>query len=101
MQAVIQTGGKQYVVKEGQKLKIEKLTEADGGEVSFPVMAIAGETVKIGTPTVDGAKVTAKVLRTARGPKIIVHKHKRRKGYHKTTGHRQSFTEVEITKISV
>jgi large subunit ribosomal protein L21 len=101
MQAVIQTGGKQYVVKQGQKLKIEKLAGNDGSEVKFDVLAIAGDTLTIGTPKVAGAIVTGKVLRSAKDKKVLVHKHKRRKGYHKNIGHRQTFTEVEITKISL
>lgn len=101
MQAVIQTGGKQYVVKQGQKVKIEKLNANDGSEVKFDVLAVAGDKVAIGTPLVAGASVVGKILRTARDKKVLVHKHKRRKGYHKNIGHRQSFTEVEITKISL
>ncbi|MEM9191175.1 MAG: 50S ribosomal protein L21 [Myxococcota bacterium] len=101
MYAVIKTGGKQYRVNEGDKLRIEKL----GGEVGSPVefdevLMLGGDKVAIGKPTVAGAKVTAKILAQDKGKKIIVFKMKRRKNYRRKYGHRQPYTEVEITGIS-
>ena len=99
--AIIVTGGKQYRVKEGDVIFIEKL-EADSGEtVTFDnVLAITGETTTIGTPTVKGAKVTASVVKNGKSKKIIVYKMRRRKGYHKKQGHRQPYTKVQIDKIT-
>ena len=114
MFAIIKTGGKQYKVSPGQKLRIEKIAApAEGGPrheqdaeegdaVSFSeVLLIAdGEKVEIGTPSVKGAKVDAKVLRQGRDAKKIVFKYHAKTRYHKKKGHRQHFTEVEITKIT-
>ncbi|MBI4132252.1 MAG: 50S ribosomal protein L21 [Candidatus Sungbacteria bacterium] len=102
MFAIIKTGGKQYKVSPGQKLRIEKLNADDGVVVHFPeVLLVAdGEKVDIGTPTVKGAKVDAKVLRQGRYDKKIVFKYHRKTRYRKKKGHRQHFTEVEITKIT-
>jgi len=101
MLAVIKTGGKQYLVSPGQKLKIEKLEEKEGSEVAFSDVLILEKNKKmdIGCPLVEGAKVTAKVLRQGKGKKIIVFKYKAKKRYHLKKGHRQPFTEVEITGI--
>lgn len=99
---MIKTGGKQYKVKPGMKLKVEKLDAAESGAVKFDqVLLVAdGEKVEIGQPLVKGAKVEAKVLRQGRDKKKIVFKYHRKTRYHKKKGHRQPFTEVEITKIS-
>ena len=96
--AIIQTGGKQYKVSAGQKLKIEKLeAEVDGSVVFNKVLLTAdGESVKIGTPYVEGAKVEAKVLKQGKGEKKIVFKYHSKARYRKKKGHRQLFTEVEI-----
>ena len=93
MQAIIVTGGKQYVVNEGDTLFIEKLPVEAGDAVTFDqVLAIVdGENTKFGTPVVEGAKVDAKVVKNG----------KAKKGYHKRQGHRQPYTKVEIGKISV
>ena len=100
MYAIIKTGGKQYRVTEGDTLRVEKLN-VEGTSVTFDqVLLIGGEEVKIGAPTVEGASVSAEILREARAKKIIVFKKKRRKGYHKKQGHRQTFTEVKITGIN-
>lgn len=100
--AVIRTGGKQYRISPGKKLKIEKLDAKEGGAVHFDkVLLIAdGDKVEIGTPLVKGAKVDAKVLQQGRDEKKIVFKYHRKTRYRKKKGHRQHFTEVEITKIT-
>lgn len=101
MFAVIETGGKQYKVSVGQKIKIEKLgAEAGGNFVFDKVLLVAdGEEVKIGTPYVSGAKVEVKVLKQGRDKKKIVFRYHSKTRYRKKKGHRQPFTEVEITKI--
>lgn len=99
--AVIKTGGKQYLVAPGQKLKIEKLDAKEGGAVLFDeVLLFAdGEDVKIGTPIVQGAKAEAKVLKQARAKKVIVFKYRPKARHRTKKGHRQHYTEVEITGI--
>ena len=103
MQAIIVTGGKQYVVNEGDTLFIEKLPVEAGDAVTFDqVLAIVvGENTKFGTPVVEGAKVEATVVKNGKGKKVRVYKYKAKKGYHKRQGHRQPYTKVEIGKISV
>ena len=103
MQAIIVTGGKQYVVNEGDTLFIEKLDVNAGDSVVFDqVLAIVdGENTKFGTPVVEGAKVEATVVKNGKGKKVRVYKYKAKKGYHKRQGHRQPYTKVEIGKISV
>jgi len=105
MYAVIKTGGKQYRVKEGEVLKIEKLeleTGSAGSAVDFDqVLLIAnGEDVKVGAPVVEGAKVSAEVVSHGRGDKVTIIKFRRRKHSMKRQGHRQWFTEVKITGIT-
>ncbi|MGB4248304.1 MAG: 50S ribosomal protein L21 [Pseudohongiellaceae bacterium] len=102
MYAVIESGGKQHRVVEGEILKLEKLEAAAGEEVSFDkvLMVGEGESVKIGTPYVTGSKVTAEVLREGRAKKVTIIKFRRRKHHLKHQGHRQWFTEVKITSIS-
>jgi large subunit ribosomal protein L21 len=101
MLAVIKTGGKQYLVSPGQKIKIEKLETEEGKEVSFDKVLLLEKSkkVEIGAPYVDGANVVAKVLKQGRGDKVIAFKFKAKKRYHKKKGHRQLFTEVEIKSI--
>ncbi len=101
MYAVIKTGGKQYRVAEGQKLKVEKLPQESGATVEFDqVLLIAdGENTTIGAPFIDGGKVTGTVTSHGRAKKIEVVKFRRRKHHRKQMGHRQYFTEVEITGI--
>jgi large subunit ribosomal protein L21 len=102
MQAVIRTGGKQYLVKPGDKIDVELLDIADGEEVKFEdvLMVSNGENdIKLGTPTVEGASVKGKLLGQLKGKKVIVFKFKRRKGYRRKQGHRQKFSSVEITDI--
>ena len=103
MFAVIKTGGKQYLVSPGDKIKIEKITEEEGKDVSFKEVLLVekGKSLKIGTSFVKGAKVTGKVLKQDRDKKITILKYKPKKRYQKKMGHRQPFTEVEILKIEV
>ena len=100
MYAVIKTGGKQYRVSEGDTLQVEKLPGAAGDKISFDdVLMVGGDTPKIGTPVVKGAKVAAEILAQDRGKKIIVFKMRRRKNYRRKQGHRQQYTSVMITGI--
>ena len=100
MYAIIATGGKQYKVSEGDKVRVEKLEGEVGAQVEFDqVLLIGGDAAKIGNPTVDGAKVVGEITAQDRAKKIIVYKYKPKKGYHKKNGHRQYYTEVEIKNI--
>ncbi len=101
MYAIIQSGGKQYRVAEGDKLKLEKLAVEQGDTVEFDrVLLVAnGDDFKVGTPFVDGVKVAATVVSHGRGKKVEILKFKRRKHHMKRMGHRQDYTEVEITGI--
>lgn len=108
MLAVIKTGGKQYIVSPKQKVKIEKIEKKEGEEIIFdqvlllenPSAGSGQDKIKIGTPFVAGAKVVGKVADQGKGKKVIIFKYKPKTRYKKKTGHRQPFTEVEITKIS-
>jgi large subunit ribosomal protein L21 len=102
MYAVIESGGKQHRVVEGETLKLEKIETATGETVEFDrvLMIGGGDDVKIGTPVVAGGKVTAEVVAHGRHKKVTIIKFNRRKHYRKQTGHRQWFTEVKITGIS-
>ena len=101
MFAVIRTGGKQYLVSPGDKIKIEKLDKEEGKEVNFTDVLLLEKSNKleIGTPKVKGAKVIGKILKQDKAKKIIILKYKPKTRYKKKTGHRQPFTEVEIIKI--
>ncbi len=100
MYAVIETGGKQYRVSEGDVIRVEKLNAEPGDTVTFDqVLAVSDEDLKVGSPTVEGATVTASVVRQGKGKKIIVYKYKPKKGYHKKIGHRQLYTQVRIDAI--
>ncbi|MDO8424766.1 MAG: 50S ribosomal protein L21 [bacterium] len=103
MLAVIKTGGKQYIVEPKQKLRIEKLDKKEGEEVIFDQVLLLEKQNKleIGTPLVAKARVTAKVLSQGKNKKVIVYKYKAKKRYHRKKGHRQPFTEVEITGIEI
>ena len=102
MYAVIVTGGKQYRVTEGETLRVELLSADADSEVRFEnvLMVGEGEQVKIGAPYVDGASVTATIKAHGKGDKVIIQKFKRRQGYRRLKGHRQLFTEVQITGIT-
>lgn len=102
MYAVIKTGGKQYRVAEGQKLRVEKLAGNAGDKITFDeVLLVGGDTPKIGQPLVKGASVAAEIVGQDRGKKIVVFKFKRRKNYRRKNGHRQPYTELKITGISL
>ena len=102
MYAVIVSGGKQHRVEEGETLKLEKLNIEVGASVDFDrvLLVVNDEDVKIGTPVVEGAKVSAEIVSHGRGKKVRIMKFKRRKHHMKQMGHRQWFTEVKITGIS-
>ncbi len=100
MYAIIATGGKQYKVSEGDIITIEKLGLEAGEKVTFDqVLAVSDNTLKVGD-AVANATVEASVVKEGRGRKVIVYKYKRKTGYHKKQGHRQSFTQVKIDKIN-
>lgn len=101
MYAIIETGGKQYRVQQGEKVKIEKLPMDDGAEVTFDkVLVIGGEGApKIGTPYVSGASVKGTVIKTAKDKKVIVFKYKNKTNYRRFRGHRQPFTLVSVDSI--
>lgn len=101
MYAIIETGGKQYKVSEGDVITVEKLGVTEGEYTFDKVLVVAdGENVTIGTPNVSGASVTAKVLGEGKAKKVIVYKYKPKKGFHKKNGHRQPFTKLSVTKIN-
>ena len=103
MYAVIKTGAKQHKVTEGDVLSVEKLIGDKGDEVVFNevLMVSDDKEVKIGRPFVEGAKVVGEIIAQKKGPKLIVYHMKRRKGFHKKTGHRQNLTSMKITKITI
>ena len=102
MYAVIKTGGKQYRVAPGEKIKIESITADVGATIVLDhvLMVAEGENVKVGNPTVTGAKVSATVLSHGRGQKVRIFKLRRRKHYQKTQGHRQNYTEIRVDEIN-
>jgi len=100
MYAIIRTGGKQYKVSEGDVIFVEKLDNEIDSVVSFDVLMLCdGEDIKVGTPTVAGAKAEAKVLEHGKAKKVIVFKYKPKKNIRKKQGHRQPYTKVQITSI--
>ncbi len=103
MYAVIKTGGKQYRVSEGDLLEVEKIDGEKGAEVTFNevLMVSKGDEIRIGQPFVKGATVVGEIVEGLRGPKITIFKMKRRKGFRKKTGHRQSLTSLKIKEISL
>ena len=101
MYAIIETGGKQYKVEQGDVVFVEKLGVEEGETVTFDkVLVVGGDDIKVGTPYVDGASVEASVVKNGKDKKIIVYKYKSKKGYHKKQGHRQPYTKVEIKAIN-
>jgi large subunit ribosomal protein L21 len=103
MYAVIKTGGKQHRVSEGETLNIEKIVGNKGEAVVFnEVLMVADEgNIRVGTPLLEGAKVVGEIIAQTKGKKIDVFRMKRRKGYHKKTGHRQQLTSMKIKEISI
>lgn len=101
MYAVIETGGKQYKVESGNVVYVEKLTAAENDIVTFQVIAVGDENgIKVGTPYVEGASVTARVLKNGKGKKITVFTYKPKKGSKRKMGHRQPYTKVQIETIN-
>ncbi|MDU5807143.1 MAG: 50S ribosomal protein L21 [Peptoniphilus harei] len=101
MYAIIETGGKQYTVEAGDKIRVEKLDANEGDVVTFDkVVFVSGDEPKVGAPYVEGAKVEAKVLAQAKAKKVIVYKYKAKKNERKKKGHRQPYTLVEISGIN-
>ncbi len=100
--AIIQTGGRQFRVQPGDVLDVELLDAGAGQKTTFDEVLLAADEsgVKIGTPLVKGAKVTAEVLEERKGPKLVSYKFRRRKGYHRTVGHRQKLTRVKVGEIT-
>ncbi|HIF94713.1 MAG: 50S ribosomal protein L21 [Myxococcales bacterium] len=103
MYAVVRSGGKQYRVSQGGSVRVERLSGDVGSSITLDdVLMIGGEGadgVKVGTPTVDGAQITGTIVAQGRGDKIRVFKMKRRKGYRRTQGHRQDYTEIRVDEI--
>ena len=101
MYAVVKTGGKQYKVSVGEKLKVEQIPAELDSQIELEVLMIAdGENIKVGSPVLAGAKVVAKIIAHGRGEKIRIFKMRRRKHYQKRQGHRQNFTQIEIVAIA-
>ena len=101
MYAIIAAGGRQYRVSQGDVICIDKINKEADEVVTFDALMIGGdEGVKVGNPTVEGAKVEAKVLGQVKGEKIVVYKYKSKKNYHRKQGHRQPYTKVEITAVN-
>ncbi len=103
MYAVFRTGGKQFRAEPGKKIRVPSMEAEPGDSVVFDDVLLAsdGSEVKVGAPTVDGARIKAEIVRHGRDTKIIVFKRKRRKGYRRKQGHRQGFTEVRVDEINV
>jgi len=101
MLAVIRTGGKQYLISPGDKIKIEKIEGKEGKEITFKEVLLVEKNrkVEIGNPLVKGVKVVGKILKQGKGEKVVVFKYRPKKRYKKKKGHRQLFTEIEIEKI--
>lgn len=97
--AIIRSGGKQFRVEEGQQVRVPLMDKEVGSTVELDVLLMSGDESKVGTPTVDGARVAATVVDHGRGTKIIVFKKKRRKQYKRTKGHRQDYTTLKIDSI--
>ena len=97
--AIIKSGGKQFRVEEGQRVRVPLMDKEVGSTVELDVLLLGGDEAKVGTPTVDGARVAATVVDHGRDTKIIVFKKKRRKQYKRTRGHRQDYTTLKIDSI--
>ncbi|WP_038055512.1 50S ribosomal protein L21 [Thermus amyloliquefaciens] len=99
MFAIVKTGGKQYRVEPGLKLRVEKLSAEPGSQVELPVLLLGGEKTVVGTPVVEGAKVVAEVLGHGKGKKVTVSRFKAKVQYRRKKGHRQPYTEILIKEI--
>lgn len=99
MFAIVESGGKQYHVAEGDVLRVEKVAAEAGESVSLPVLLLGGDKVRVGAPRVEGASVTAEVLGHGRGDKLHIYKFKAKANYRRHRGHRQPYSELRITKI--
>lgn len=100
MFAIVRTGGKQYTVKTGDKIQVEKLEAKEGDKVDLEeVLYVGGDKAKVGSPLVSGAKVSTKVVAQTRADKVVIFKKKRRQNYRRKKGHRQELTVLEITDI--
>lgn len=102
MYAIIRTGGKQYQVSPGERLRVEKLAGdvGDTVELSDVLMVVDGENIKVGKPLLEGVKVTARIVEQDKAKKVLIFKKKRRKGYQLMKGHRQPYTALEVKEIS-
>lgn len=102
MYAIVEIAGQQFKVEKDQKIYTHRLDGETGSELTFDNVLLVGDNddVKVGTPTIDGASVKAKILGHMKGDKVIVFKKKRRKGYQKKNGHRQALTQLEIQEIA-
>ncbi|MDF1547968.1 MAG: 50S ribosomal protein L21 [Bacteroidales bacterium] len=103
MYAIVEIAGQQFKVEKDNKIFVHRLDKNEGDKVEFDQILLIDDegSIKIGAPTVDGAKISAKVLEHVRGDKVKIFKKKRRKGYQKLSGHRQDFTQIEIESISI
>ena len=103
MYAIVRIGGHQYRAEPGKNVRVQSLDTEPGQTIQFDQVLLGadGDTIKVGTPVVDGASVSAEVVRHGRGEKITIFKHKRRKNYRRKQGHRQGFTEVRVNDISL
>jgi large subunit ribosomal protein L21 len=103
MYAIIRTGGKQFRAEPGKSLRIPSVAIEAGETMTFDdvLLGADGDTLRIGTPAVSGASVTAEVVRHGKGEKIVIFKHKRRKNYRRKQGHRQKYTEVRVNEINL
>lgn len=103
MYAVIKSGGKQYKVALGDIVRVESLEGEKGDKVEIKdvVMIVDGDTMSVGKPMLESAKVTAEVVEQGRGEKLLIFKHHRRKGYRRTNGHRQNYTAIKVREITV
>jgi len=103
MYVIVETGGKQYRLAQGDMVRVERLEGDEGSQVVIDSVLAAStdEGLKVGRPRLEGARVVGTILKQGRGPKIRIYKFKRRKGYRRTKGHRQEFTEIRIDQIAL
>ena len=103
MYAVVETGGKQYRVQEGDVITVEKLNIEDGAKVVFDKVLVAGEgaDIKVGKPCIEGCAVEGTAVESGKGPKVVIFKYKAKKDYRKKQGHRQPYTSVKIESLNI